>query len=405
MHSSISLPVGRHPLTSWLALVLAVSACHTAPATARPAPPTWAAELQTRVAAFQRESGLAGVNLAVSLADGRVVTAAAGQADRETGEPLRPEHRMLAGSVGKTYAVALLLQLVAAGRLGLDDPVAGFFADAPWYARLANAEDLTVRRLANHTSGLPRWVFQPALWQALGSDPDRRWTGAERLALILDLAPVHAAGEAFAYSDSNYILLGMIVERIAGHTYEDLLRQRIAAPLGLTRTTPSDRRALDGLAAGYTKAENPFGLPAKVAEGGVYAVNPQFEWTGGGVITTAGDLARWARALYAGDVLSPAMRAQMVEPSPFPTKLPGAARYGLGAIVRSTDLGPAHGHDGFMPGYVTSMSYYPQVDLAIAVQVNEDSTTGKHARPLAGFAHEIARWLATDAQATAEPAD
>jgi D-alanyl-D-alanine carboxypeptidase len=97
--------------------------------------------------------------------------------------------------------------------------------------------------------------------------------------------------------------------------------------------------------------------------------NPQMEWTGGGVATTALDLARWARALYAGgDVLGDETRAQMLRG--VPARLGPNAAYGLGVILRPTPLGASYGHSGFFPGYVTDMMYLPEHGLAVAVQVN-----------------------------------
>ena len=102
---------------------------------------------------------------------------------------------------------------------------------------------------------------------------------------------------------------------------------------------------------------------------GRFRINPQFEWAGGGFATTGGDLARWARALYAGEVLDEPMRKAMLEAEDAP-ELGPLVRYGLGAIVWSTDHGPAWGHSGFFPGYLTEMRFWPEHGIAVAVQLN-----------------------------------
>jgi D-alanyl-D-alanine carboxypeptidase len=132
---------------------------------------------------------------------------------------------------------------------------------------------------------------------------------------------------------------------------------------------PSDRPHIAGLSQGYAGPQNFFGgWDTMVGADGRLMFNPQMEWTGGGVATTALDLARWARALYAGDVLDAATRAEMLRG--VPARLGPNAAYGLGVILRPTPLGASYGHSGFFPGYVTDMMYFPEHRLAVAVQVN-----------------------------------
>ena len=238
---------------------------------------------------------------------------------------------MFSGSIGKTYVAAVMLQLVAEGRAGLDDPVSRWLGGETWFGRLPNASALTLRMLLAHTSGIPEHIQVTAFQDALAADPFKVWKPAEMVAYVLDTKPLFPAGSSFSYADTNYILVGMIIERITGLTYYGVLDERILRPLALRDTTPSDRPDLPGLVCGHTTPDNPFRVPDRTLVDGRYPMNPQVEWTGGGLISTSADLARWAAALYAGDVLPPAAREQMLQTGP--SNLGEGVRYGLGAIT------------------------------------------------------------------------
>jgi D-alanyl-D-alanine carboxypeptidase len=102
---------------------------------------------------------------------------------------------------------------------------------------------------------------------------------------------------------------------------------------------------------------------------GKFAINPQFEWTGGGYVSTAHDLARWAKLFYEGKAFSPDLLPQVVDGVAAPM-LGRESKYGLGAIIRKTPIGTSYGHSGFFPGYMTDMMYFPEDKIAVAVQVN-----------------------------------
>ncbi len=119
---------------------------------------------------------------------------------------------------------------------------------------------------------------------------------------------------------------------------------------------------------GYAGAENMFGLPDAVIENGEFAVNPGFEWTGGGIASTSEDLARWAKELYEGRAFHPSLLPIMLES--VPARLGRNTEYGLGVIIRQTPLGASWGHSGFFPGYLTEMAYFPDHGFAVAVQYN-----------------------------------
>jgi D-alanyl-D-alanine carboxypeptidase len=254
------------------------------------------------------------------------------------------------------------------GRIALDEKVSTYLYAEPWYARLANGADVTVRQLMNHTSGIVRYEFKPEFTRALTADPSKVWQPRELIAYLLDTPAPFAAGQGWEYSDSNYILLGMIIERVTGSSYYAEMHRRLLVPLGLRNTVPSDSRTIPGLAQGYAGANNPFGGTDAMITDGRFAINPQFEWTGGGIASTSEDLARWAKALYEGKAFDPSLMSQALDG--VPARLGRDVRYGLGIMLRPTALGMTNGHSGFFPGYLTEVMYFPDTKIAIAVQVN-----------------------------------
>ncbi len=335
--------------------------------------PPASAALQARVQHLTDSVRIAqrwpGLSVALMTVDGHLAAAASGYADTLTKKPLTTRDRLLQGSVGKTYVAAVAMQLVAEGRLDLEAPIARYLGQEPWFDSLPNGRSATVRQIMQHTSGLVRYEFQPAVTARLRAEPFREWTPVERLRALFGVAAPFAAGMGWEYSDTNYIVLGMIIERLTGRSYYDEVQRRVLDPLALRNTIPSNRRALTGVANGYAGPKNELGgYDASIGADGLMAINPQFEWTGGGIASTTSDLARWAKLLYEGKAFPPAMLAPML--TGVPARLGANTQYGLGVILRTTPLGPSWGHSGFFPGYATEMVYFPALKVSVAVQVN-----------------------------------
>jgi D-alanyl-D-alanine carboxypeptidase len=156
---------------------------------------------------------------------------------------------------------------------------------------------------------------------------------------------------------------------LTGRKFYDEANRRLLKPLKLTDTIPQDGPRLKGVVQGYAGPNNPFGGTDAMIVNGRFAINPQFEWTGGGYASTATDLARWAKLIYEGKAFSPKLLPQVLDGVSAPM-LGRETKYGLGVIIRKTALGTAYGHSGFFPGYMTDMMYFPEQRVAIAVQVN-----------------------------------
>ncbi|HSI87489.1 MAG TPA: serine hydrolase domain-containing protein, partial [Pyrinomonadaceae bacterium] len=285
-------------------------------------------------------------------------------------------------------AAATALQLVKEGKIGLDDKVSKYLGEEAWFERLPNASDITVRQLMNHTSGLVRYEFKEKFTKDLSANPDKAWRPEELVAYLFGEAPPFAAGEGWDYSDTNYIVLGMIIEKVTGKTFYDEAERRLIKPLKLNNTIPQKGREIKGLIQGYAGANNPFGGTDAMIAGGKFAINPQFEWTGGGWASNSTDLARWAKAMYEGKAFDSALLPQMLDGVAAPM-LGRETKYGLGVIIRQTAAGTSYGHSGFFPGYMTDMTYFPELKTALAVQVNT-SVPRDLGRPLGAFMADLA---------------
>jgi len=203
--------------------------------------------------------------------------------------------------------------------------------------------------------------------------------------------PMFEVGEGWSYADTNFLVLGAIVERLTGERYEKVLRDRVLVPLGLKDTLTNDGPDLPGLVSGYTALGAMFPIAEETAADGRYGMNPVFERTGGGITSTAADLARFAHAVFAGEAVPEPLRGPMLEGTPARRLGPGV-EYGLGVILTPTEHGTAVGHSGIMPGYLSEVRHYPELSggmgVTIAAQVNTD-------RPVGGRAlHEAVEGLA-----------
>ena len=331
-----------------------------------------------------------GASVGVVLKDGTSFGVVTGVSDRKTERPLTTADLFLAGSTGKTFFAALAVEQIEAGKLDLDAPISKYLGQRPWFARLPNAKDITVRHLMTHTSGLVRYEMNPKFTADLRAQPDKTWTPEEEIAYLLDAEPPFAAGQGWDYSDTNYIVLGLILEGVLKRPLYDQVRIRFLQPLQLEHVVPSTSRRIPGLVNGYAGPRDPLGLPDEVMPNGQFVVNPQFEWTGGGFATSPLDLARWGHELYAGKALSPAARRRMIEAA-VPARLGPETKYGLGVIVRTaTPVGPTWGHSGFFPGYQTELLHVPDLGLTLAIQINSSAPRATGPRTLLRGLYDIA---------------
>jgi D-alanyl-D-alanine carboxypeptidase len=288
---------------------------------------------------------------------------ASGLSDIEHSVPLRTSDRLLAGSIGKTFVAAAALLLAEQGKLNLDEKISTWLGSESWFSRLPNGPGITVRMLLNHSSGITNHVDVPAFQRAMLKSASRDIDYSELIGYVLNKKPLFPPGQGHNYTDTNYILAGMIIEKVSGKTLYGLIDELILKPHKLERTSPSNALVLQDVSNGYLS-----GKPVIVK--GRFTINPQWEWAGGGFASTAEDLSRWAAMLYGGEILKQRSLDEMFNS----TTTGEGANYGLGVMMTNSNWGRAYGHDGEFPGYLSEMRYYPKFHLAIAVMVNSDET-------------------------------
>jgi len=325
---------------------------------------------------FCAQYGFPGATAAVVFANGETISAATGFADLEARTPMTSASRMLAASIGKTFVAATVLALAMEGELDLDGRVADYLGDRDWFVRLPNQAAMTIAHLLQHASGLPDHVHTLGFSRAMAervANGDGALRPEESIAFVLDAAPLFPPGQGWAYTDTGYLLLGLIIEKVTNQSYYEEITQRFLRPLGLADTMPANRRALPGLVVGYTPADNSFGIPARTADqAGRLLWDPATEWTGGGLVSTSRDLAEWGHQLFTGAALSKPCLAVLLKSTAVAPDTPDQ-RYGAGvAILENTPYGTVYGHGGWIPGYVSSLRHYANHDVTIAFQINTD---------------------------------
>ena len=331
---------------------------------------------QARLEELHAELDFVGATAAFVLANGELGAAATGMADAERQIPMTLDHRMPAASIGKTIAAATAISMAAEGLLGLDDLASEWLGDEPWFDRLPNHETITLRHLLSHSSGLTDHVFSDEYRRASranregqAANPDAYFAPRELVAFVLDKPPLFPAGQGYAYTDTGYIVAGLILETASAADYYAEAQRRVLDPLGLTRTQAQLGRTFEDLAAGYMGEENVFRMPHKVADQGTMIFNPLTEWTGGGYVSSSRDLARWAKALYEGKLLDSPYLDELLESGYRGEDAENI--YGLGVFIVDNELGRIIGHGGWFPGWRSSMYYHPETGIAVALQVNQ----------------------------------
>lgn len=297
-------------------------------------------ELRTALAAVP-EAGVPGVLAAVR--DGRHDwRGSAGQAFLTSPRPMQPQLRHRIGSITKTFVATTVLQLVDEGRLGLDDPIGELLPEIVPGERGA---EVTVRMLLNHTSGIGNYTNAMLdSWAAIDQMQVTTYVPADLVATGLAMPPTNAPGAGFSYSNTNYILAGLLIESITGNPAAAEVQQRILRPLKLIGTSfPGTDPTIRGPHSGAYFA--PFGV-RDLSE-----FNMSWGWTAGEMIGTAADLNTFFRALLGGDLLSPATLDEMLAGVPMFPDVPEAGSYGLGILSLSTPCGEFFGHDGLVIGH------------------------------------------------------
>jgi D-alanyl-D-alanine carboxypeptidase len=292
--------------------------------------------------------------------------------DLTTKEPISTRGLFRIGSITKGYISTVVLQLAGEGRLSLDDTVEQWLPGV-----VPNGAAITVRRLMNHTSGLYDYADLP-FYVSLLRDPLKTWRPLELVQRAVAHPPEFAPGTSWKYSNTNYILLGLIVAAVDGVSAPlDMaapafeVYRRIVVPLGLrhTRFPLTDPDIHGPHPHGYTIDAPPeWGLPPVFD---TTRFNPSWGWTAGAIVSTLDDVADFHRALFTGELLGPEQQRELETTVP----ISAGAGYGLGVFTLQTPCGPAWGHDGGTPPFVSISLTSPDGSRQAVMVLTRDANT------------------------------
>ncbi|MER7990484.1 serine hydrolase domain-containing protein [Streptomyces noursei] len=370
-----SRPSARTAVAALAALLL--TACSSTPPAAlrppgAPRPPAATALALHRLVA----DGAPGA-AALATRDGRLAAsrfAAVGVADLHSGRKIGRLDRFRAGSLTKTLVATVVLQLVGEGRLRLDDRAADRLPPGVPLTGAGGASDLrrvTVHQLLDHTSGLFNYTEDPHLAEQLygaGFPAHRydRYTPAELLRIALDHPPTAPPGARYAYSNTNYLVLGLLIQGVTGHPYADELRRRILTPFGLTGTSfPGNSAALPAPhGRGYSRIDG--------RQVDSTTLNPSRAGAAGEMVTTLVDLNRFFAALLGGKLLAPRQMAELR------SERATGGQYGLGVYATHLPCGvTVWGHNGDINGSYAQTAGTTDGRHLVSYRVNTDAPTGR----------------------------
>ncbi len=295
----------------------------------------------------------------------RTVSLASGLGNVGKQTPMRSGDRFRIASHTKTYVATVVLQLVSEGKLRLDDTVEQWLP-----ALVPNGEEITIRQLLNHTSGLFDYENDPRVVEPyLNGDLRYRWAPIELVRIAVSHEPLFEPGATQSYSNTGYILAGLIIQAATGNTLRKELSQRIFQPLDLHATSFPTRPGIDGRHAhGYILLGEPPAID-------ITGISP-FVWAAGAIVSTGSDDLNFYRALLSGRLLSDGLLREMKETVPVEGAPPGAG-YGLGLTRAGTPCATAWGHNGAFGGFYSDAytSENGRHQALLMVNLDESSQT------------------------------
>ena len=334
----------------------------------------WGGELVERIdslaSATLRDGPVAGLTIGVKRGGDLLMVKGYGVADIENTVPMAAGTVYRIGSLTKQFTAAAIMQLVEAGKIGLDDPIQQHLSD---YA--TQGHEVTIRHLLTHTSGIKSYTsLGDIFWLKAGL---LDLSHAEMRALFEEEPFDFAPGEEYRYNNSGYYLLGMIIEEVSGESYEDYLETHLFRPLGLTRSLYChEAQIIPGRAEGYEQGDGEL-----LNDGSISMNTPG---AAGAMCSTVPDLLSWTRALRSGRVVTEASYQAMTTSGELNDN--SAIGYGFALGVGTLEGHSRVAHTGGINGFSTVMAHYPESDLDIVVLSNTSSAAPGHVES------SIARW-------------
>lgn len=291
-----------------------------------------------------------GASALIAQDDRIIYRTARGSASLELDVLLSPNRVFRIGSITKTFTAAAILKLGAAGKLSLDDPLSKFLPDFPSGGKISLAE------LLDHTAGVS---------DAWDADPTKPQVTGSLVKLIAGHAPDFSPGTAWAYSNSGYILLGAVIEKVTGQPWHAAIHSLLAQPLGLSQTAYyPDEAVVPGSVLGYSQDDRGNVIRAPYA-------SISGPGAAGALTSTVDDLFRWMRALATGRALPPRLYEAMSSAKATTTGTP--VPYGYGLMLGTVRGEPVVEHNGGIEGFASQLTYWPKQHVTVVVLANSDA--------------------------------
>ena len=356
-------PLAAAALVAGLALVAPPASAVTADRPVAPARSTTDAAQMQQALDQMVDAGVPGA-LLYTYDKGAVTELQSGLADLSSGTPMGPSTTYRIGSQTKTYVSTAVLQLVSRHRIRLDAPARRYLPGL-----LARAPRVTVRELLNHTSGIYEFNDDPrVLAPYLAGDLGHVWKPRQLVRIALSNEPVSAPGAEYHYANTNYVVLGLMVQAVTHQALGDVLRDGVFAQAGLDSTTFTASRTLPAPAAhGYYVAQGD--TAGDFTD--LTSLYP-YPWASGAGVSTAPDVARFYRHLLSRQMLPPHLMAAMMTTNDSSAEDGPGTAYGLGLQSFHTSCGTAWGHGGNFPGYITYVYSSPHGSRQVVLTLNED---------------------------------
>ncbi len=354
---------------------LAAGQSPTPSPTDRPVNAALIAKIDALAAQALSDPAAAGLSIAVARGDKVILSKGYGKADLENSVPATDASIFRIASVTKQFTAAAILRLAEKDKLALDDDITKYI-DYPTQG-LTQGKSITIRHLLTHTSGIKNYTDIPGFFDtvALDRSPEKVLDPVRNLPL--DFEP----GTQWAYSNTNYHLLGMIIEKVSGVPYARHMQDEFFTPLNLTHTRYDiAAEIIPGRARGYGVISN--------ASANASYLSMTIPYAAGGLLSTAGDLVQWQLALIDGKVISPDSYKQMATPAKLSDG--SATNYGFGLFMSEVDGHLNFMHEGGIPGFNSILIYFTNEKLSIAVLSNSPAASaGQLAAEIALEAFEI----------------
>lgn len=379
------MPTRRTALTAILCCSLAAAGCAApsqpsggAGGRADDAPP--AGRLDDAIGRAMRTARIPGAMVGIWSPGGDYVRAF-GVADTSTGTPMRTDFYSRIGSVTKTFTATAVLQLVDRGKVGLDDPISRYVDGVP------AGNSITVRQLATMRSGLADYSETESFARAAAADPTRDFTARELLDWSFAEPPNFRPGAKWQYCNTNYILLGLLIENAAATTLADYLAEHLFGPLGLKHSSfPTGPRFPEPHARGYT---DPIDGDGPALDGTDFSAS--MTGAAGAIISTLDDMRVWVPSVAQGTLISPAMQRERLSTASG-SDLPPGTSYGIGLLSTAGWVG----HNGSVPGYQTVAVFLPERSITLVVFATTDIAVPGVGTPSTALAKAVTSVLTPD---------